>query len=523
MLLLHLNMLELLVVLPLDLNSSVMPIKTSFGRFLFLRNQPEFMQKYLKIKTIKTHKESAILIFGHILYLISSINFWIIEGNWHDQQRIMQIFLFSFISVTALIFTFSSSSDSQSSFYKKKDVIIFLAFSLSGLLSVFFSKYWGNALLEWALVCIAIMSAAYIAKVRVVANDSFDRWAVTAINFTFLFYLVGLIARFLAVIGGQPIIVGNLLDGFSNIRFFGQYLTFTLPFLALMIFNAKSLIDSFAGFCALGLGWMVCIASGTRGSWLALGFATIIVFFLNRKPARLWVKYQVFGCVSGLLAYLLFFFYLPSLFSVETTLQNRLSNITTLSLREVIWERALVVIMDSPVLGAGPMHFAAYNNGVGAHPHNSLLQIAAEWGLPAMSLVLVVAIYALSKWVPSIGKNEEVSFHSMVDIALFAAVVAAMVQSLVDGVIVMPYSQVLLIFIGGWAWGKYRSDNPVAGENNFYVGKKPVFVLVFLVVGMLFYCVPQIGQLVEREEAFKLKHQTSHFHPRFWRQGWIDQ
>ena len=483
------------------------------------------MQKILVIDlSKKIRSESAILIFGWALYLICSVHFrFFPEGNWHDQQRIMQLLFCVFISGVALFFVFRSSEKDGSGIYKKKNVSLFLCFSLIGLLSVSFSQYWKNALLEWALVCVLFMIAAYIAKVRANDHGGFDWWAVTSINAVFVLYLVGATARYLVMVSGSPVIIADLLDGFSNLRFFGQYLTFSLPFLVLMVFNASSRIAKIAGFSVLSLGWMLCIASGTRGSWLALGLATIIIYFFNRKPARLWVKYQVFGCISGLLAYLVFFSYLPSAFSLETTLQNRLSNITSLSLREVIWERALVMISESPFLGAGPMHFAAYNNSVGAHPHNSLLQIAAEWGLPAMILVLVVAMYALSKWVPSIRKNMGVSFHSMVDIALFAAVMAAMIQSLVDGVIVMPYSQVLLIFIGGWAWGKYRSANPVTSENNFDVGKKPVYVLLFLAGGMFFYCLPQMTQLVEQQEAFKLKHQTSYFNPRFWLQGWIDQ
>ena len=63
----------------------------------------------------------------------------------------------------------------------------------------------------------------------------------------------------------------------------------------------------------------------------------------------------------------------------------------TLTSREVSWNRSWSGF-SHPLLGIGPMQFAALRSQVGAHPHNWPIQIAAEWGFPATVILLVLII-----------------------------------------------------------------------------------------------------------------------------------
>jgi putative inorganic carbon (HCO3(-)) transporter len=117
----------------------------------------------------------------------------------------------------------------------------------------------------------------------------------------------------------------------------------------------------------------------------------------------------------------------------------------------------------------------------------------------------------------------------MLPIILFAALVAAAAQSLVDGVIVMPYSQVFLMLIVGWSMGWYYSTNDHASYKlavsdkaalKMAIGTPIVAAGLFVIIVCTVF--PEILHLQEREKTFAA-HNGNYFSPRFWRQGWIDQ
>jgi len=135
--------------------------------------------------------------------------------------------------------------------------------------------------------------------------------------------------------------------------------------------------------------WMLAIASGTRGTWLGMGVA-LFVSILCELPGRRWLRAQTSFLIIGTFGYILFFEALPALLGIErvTIASSRFADITSLSGREVLWWQALHMILANPFLGIGPMHLAYHPNGVAAHPHNSVLQWAAEWGLPSAALLI---------------------------------------------------------------------------------------------------------------------------------------
>lgn len=106
---------------------------------------------------------------------------------------------------------------------------------------------------------------------------------------------------------------------------------------------------------------------------------------------------MLWSALIGLGIYLLFYVLLPLalglqpfgfLFSVVgRTIENPDSS------RWPLWVRAWEIVMAHPWLEAGPLHFAHFGRDlqIGAHPHNWVLQIACEWGIPAL-LCLMSAI-----------------------------------------------------------------------------------------------------------------------------------
>jgi hypothetical protein len=128
-----------------------------------------------------------------------------------------------------------------------------------------------------------------------------------------------------------------------------------------------------------------------------------------------------------------------------------------LRLRDVLWARAAGWISLFPVLGIGPAGLALDFNPVAAHPHSAPLQVAAEWGLPA--LAMIATALGLAGWRMAAGLRA--ACHGagatadtptpVLAASLAIALCGALIHSLVDGMIVMPQAQVALACVCGWA------------------------------------------------------------------------
>src|SRR5476651_1958481 len=109
------------------------------------------------------------------------------------------------------------------------------------------------------------------------------------------------------------------------------------------------------------------------------------------------------------------------------------------------------MILERPWLGFGPMHFADIANDIAAHPHQAILQWASEWGVP--STLCVIALVARAGWT-TLGIVREPALSvvpvDLLRLCLFASLIGALTQAMVDGVIVMPVSQLWLALVVGW-------------------------------------------------------------------------
>jgi putative inorganic carbon (hco3(-)) transporter len=209
---------------------------------------------------------------------------------------------------------------------------------------------------------------------------------------------------------------------------------------------------------------MMLFASAGRGVLLALLLAMVITSIFYKGVARPFFRIQLIALITGLSVHTLLFRIIP-LFLVDpmysgSVLTGSMLRLTTWD-RVALWKRALTMIQEHPFFGVGPMHYAWYPNNVAAHPHNSLMQIAAEWGLPATLLVLFIFGYGLFNWVKKfnhITLLDKAEIDSHLPIILFFTLIASAIYSLVDGVIVMPMSQVMMAVVVGLMFGTYSSS-----------------------------------------------------------------
>ncbi len=318
--------------------------------------------------------------------------------------------------------------------------------------------------------------------------------------------------------GEQAMDPDLLLAGFSNKRFYGQFQTFTLPLLALPLL-LPTLSRSLKGavFALLCVWWLIAISGGTRGTWLGMGAAGAVLALLGPWGRR-WLGWQLGAVLGGLLLYWLAFTVIAGYLGLDIAngASDRLT--TSLSGRGPIWWQAWHMLAERPLLGYGPMHFADIANKIAAHPHQAVLQWASEWGVPSTVCVAVLAWRA--GWA-TLGEVRVPSGErvNLLRLCLFAALIGALVQSMVDGVLVMPNSQVWLALVVGWlmALHVWRSPATPAWPLAWNLWK----TLSVLSVGLLiFIAVRDVPHIKQAQQQYVQSHDTL-LQPRFWAQGVI--
>ncbi len=311
-----------------------------------------------------------------------------------------------------------------------------------------------------------------------------------------------------------------LLDGFSNKRFYGQFQTFTLPLLVLpLLLPSIRRSIKISLFCLTSLWWMIAISGGTRGTWLGMAAAVAVMICLGRSGRR-WATWQLAAASTGLLLFILLFSVLPGLLGIEVSnfAGDRLT--TSLSAREILWQQAWEMIKERPLLGFGPMHFADIWNAVAAHPHQAILQWASEWGIPSTLCVAGLALYGLGTTAVLLRKRA-LSMESvdLMRLCLFASLVGALAQAMVDGVIVMPYSQLWLAIIVGWLLALHEWQTAPRPVNLWLRGGW--LVCLTLAAGMILYTIVRdVPDMESRKQQFSEKF-GGRYLPRFWMQGVI--
>ena len=472
---------------------------------------------------LKINLHSAPLLLLELVLLITPV---IRFSKWvtlHDQQRIAQIVLLCLFALGSL-FVWRTRIFGVLAQIPRPAVWLWLTGLTLGMISVLNAGHVRFAALEWASLFLLTNSVLALAAQGRMQGEEFDRWALRiSLLVAFFVVLKFLINYSLVLHAGMELEARKLFRGsFTNPRFFGQAATLLLPLLAYpLMTDGLRRGKKFALFGLLAAIWLLVIASGTRGTFLALAIAAAVLAAVSWRVARPWLQIQFVGFLLGLAAFVLLFVWLPDAAQHPGIgVENRLGHPTTLSKREVIWSLAWQQMLAHPWLGIGPMHLASIPNPVATHPHNALLQLGAEWGLPATLALIFPLAYGM--WALLVRIHRVHNAHTPLFICLAASLVGGATQAMVDGVIVMPYTQTLLILIVGWTLGlHFRETAPATPRRISLTGQIAGAIPVVVAAGLLIWGVfPEVFQraAITRE---LVDSSITVFNPRYWVHGWI--
>lgn len=457
----------------------------------------------------------AVLVAWLVYLLVApTIGFRWIE-SWHNEQRAVQIILLACTAVAYCVMGLLMRSEELIGRWHFPALL--LAFLALGLISAVRAEFLFAALAEvgmFALLAILAMLTARVVSADVERCVRWARW------FALLFataYVLGVATRYLAAVNLERAIdLDVLILGYANPRFPSALHAVLIPFLALTVIEKTELRSlRVAAAVVLSFLWAINMGLGTRGIWFAyaVGIPVTVLLVGWRQMARP-VAVLALAVVAGVALYFILFSITPSLTGTGAAVLAPTDNLTTLTSREVLWQLSWQAIKSSPWLGMGPMQFAALASRVGSHPHNWPLQIAAEWGLPALGL-LAFAIFQLGKAV----RRTATSDYRLASMTLAASI--ALTLGLVDGNLVMPVSQigaalVVGIWIGALPRGKQRDERSWT-SGAFLV--LTAFVGVVASGTVIAFAASTLPDQSRSIESFQRSHPGDWLVPRFWEQG----
>lgn len=455
-------------------------------------------------------------------------------SSWHDGQRLLQI---ATLIPPLLMCAWGCAGADPSGPWQRCPAWMRGALALAlllGLCSAGLAALPRWALLEWSMTLCLGLLAMGVAASCIRQDAQRDIALIGCIYATALAYSLKAALAYGLMFLVDPdyqlaFSVEELFPGFSNVRFFGHVQTMLLPFLVLpALWWTRRPWPRVLLLLVPAIWWTLAIASGTRGSWVALLIGALVASALGGAAGKIWLRWQLGALLMGGLCYLVFILGLPELMDKPAFFLHRTQDLISLRGREILWALSVDLLAAHPWLGIGPMHFAHRLSVIASHPHNAVLQWMTEWGIPAALLMTAVAGIGGLRFALRVYRSPEAAAPAaMMRIALLAALTGAAVQSMVDGVLVMPVSQMLLVLLGGWAWGWSLAERPGVERPEGIAVRSGSTVRILAVLSLL--CLlgsawPEITRLEERLEAHLKAYpqgSTPRLLPRFWIHGWI--
>lgn len=450
--------------------------------------------------------------------------------TYYDHQRLMMV-----AGLLALTFLLVASPGLRLATGNSWNIIPFwvrwalLGFFAAGLISAVQAPLSAGAFLEWGVFLLGTVAVLGIAGARRILGKEADTLLFAFLVAEIVIFTGEFLAFFLPTVGIPDVTISwvSPFFHFTNVRFFNQFQTWTLPLLAGAVILAGSYSRFLAALIGLvgGFWWALLFATGSRGAMLAAVLSTLLTLLLLRGRALRWAGAVLALAVVGLTFYALLF-YQPSQPESTPGIERAIAQSAVADQGRIgRWAEALQTVKEQPLFGVGPMQL------IPSHPHNILLQIASEWGLPATVMASIIAVAGLIGW--SIGRRSKWwagatpsnSHEQAVPPALTASLLAGMGHGMVSGTFVMPVSQAMAILVAGWMLGLHQNrvttSTSKEPRHSPAWARVPAGVLLAVVAGFAALA-PGFGFTLKdlpEGHAVYIEQERGKFNPRFWSQG----
>lgn len=185
------------------------------------------------------------------------------------------------------------------------------------------------------------------------------------------------------------------LPGFTNIRFFSHWLTWTLPIIGALPLFHKHLANTpkYWLWTLACLWWFLFYMAAGRGTALAVTGSALLILVVAGRPAWAWFKTVSITAIAGNLIGVAFIAYEFNFFASSVHTDGGLLA-TSSSGRFGLWLTAWEIFLENPLFGVGTGHFAHIVPTGTTTPHNWPLMLLAENG--AVTTLIIASAIALA-------------------------------------------------------------------------------------------------------------------------------
>ncbi|QEO58169.1 O-antigen ligase family protein [Francisella marina] len=179
-----------------------------------------------------------------------------------------------------------------------------------------------------------------------------------------------------------------------NPRFLDNYFSWFIPLLLLPWFINLRAIYKVGSFIALTIAWFVLINHAFRTIFAEYLVIMPLLFIFARKYFKITV---IVFCLTLFCSGLLELFYTHFISAVDNTNIKSSADLIRggFSGRIPLWNEAFWVGVEHPFTGVGQWNYLAITERPDGYPHNLLLEIWSQWGIPAFIAAIIVIITAV--------------------------------------------------------------------------------------------------------------------------------
>jgi O-antigen ligase len=439
-----------------------MPLSASWAAFFI----PTTMTTTTATATLDHHprwKRIVPAAYPFALIAVLGVNF--LSRNGHDEQRIHEIALLLAAGLAFVLARSTALTAFLGASWGGRALALFFACGAVSATMAYAPAYAG---VEVALFLLLLAVALAVADQVQRGGIPLLRIALQAIGCAAVLHAVRIVVNYCASFAlGTPLEPVDFAPGFTNYRFFNHTQTVLLPLLVLLYcVTPPASRVRYLWLALVSLWWMCIFATTGRGSLLGLAAGVPFAALVLRRAAMPYLKAFALAFAGGIAMYAVFLVVIPVLAGQDSFgafgYAIERSRTDPSSMRFFVWSNALELIRQHPWFGVGPMHFAhdAARFRFAAHPHDWVLQVAAEWGLPALLLLGFALLRGMRALVRTRAAMASIDCGNVVLPALLVGAVAVLVDGLVSGLIVMPQSQLAIALYLGLAIAWVRMSGP---------------------------------------------------------------
>ena len=261
-----------------------------------------------------------------------------------------------------------------------------------------------------------------------------------------------------------------------NPRFLDNYFSWFMPLLLLAWFVDFRLIYKIGSFIGLTIVWFVLINHAFRTIFVEYLVIFPLLFIFSRRYFGLTILVLVSAFICAYLADLVYHnFIMVSNVSVSTFLRSTTSD------RIFLWKEAFQIGLSHPLTGIGQWNYIVVTKSPAGYPHNMLLEIWSQWGIPAFICVAVVIIACVKNL---LKKSKEICENPY-----YCIFIMMLVAGMVDGMFSAMFKTSLglfgSVFVFGLCLSMFKYQTRVSDKT---VGILPK-VIVFVGVLASLFCI----------------------------------